>query len=136
MARMRRRGRHWTASKGTFDPEDSLRVKHTQIGVWDLYEEIQPELQHVPGATKLEQLHDIKQSLPYVWRMLKDIGSLKNCWMLLISYALVTVTLSLLPAVGLWYSGQLLKIVSGRKADGISILIAMDRLKPHWRLGR
>ena len=56
MARMRRRGRHWTASKGTFDPEDSLRVKHTQIGVWDLYEEIQPELQHVPGATKLEQL--------------------------------------------------------------------------------
>lgn len=108
---MRKRGRQWTSSKGTFDPEDQRRVKHTQIGVWDLYEEVQPELQHVPGATKLEQLHDIKQSLPYIWRMLKDIGSLKACWGLLVMYGIVTATISLLPAVGLWYSGQLLKIV-------------------------
>ncbi|KAI5120220.1 hypothetical protein M0805_000035 [Coniferiporia weirii] len=108
---MRTRRRQWTSSKGAFDPDDARRVKHSKLGVWDLYEEIAPELKNVPGAARLEQLNDIKQSAPYVWRMLKDLGGLKSCWFLLAVYITVTAILSLLPAVALWYSGQMLKIV-------------------------
>ncbi|THH11373.1 hypothetical protein EW145_g713 [Phellinidium pouzarii] len=106
-----RKRRQWTSLKGTFDPDDARRVKHTRVGVWDLYEEISPELKDVPGSAKLEQFNGIKQSLPYVWRMLKDLGRLRSCWLLLVSYASITALLSLLPAVALWYSGQMLKIV-------------------------
>ena len=108
---MWRQRRKWSSSKTEFNPEDKSRVKHSQIGVWDLYEEIQPELDFVPGIGKLEQLHGIKQTLPYIWRMVKDVGRLKNCWTLLTVYAASTLIISLLPAVGLWYSGKLLQIV-------------------------
>ncbi|KAH8120695.1 P-loop containing nucleoside triphosphate hydrolase protein [Phellopilus nigrolimitatus] len=106
-----RKRRQWTSSKGTFDPDDTRRVKHSKIGVWDLYEEVTPELKNVPGGAKLEQLNDIKQSIPYVWRMLKDLSGLKSCWLALVSYVTVTAILALLPAVALWYSGQMLKLV-------------------------
>ncbi|KAL5535096.1 hypothetical protein ACEPAF_3189 [Sanghuangporus sanghuang] len=106
-----RRRRQWTSSKGTFNPDDEQRVKHTKIGVWDLYEEITPELKNVPGGAKLEQLNEMKQSIPYIWRMLQDLSGLKNCWLALALYVACTVVLSLLPAVALWYSGQMLRIV-------------------------
>lgn len=127
---MRGRRRQWTSSKGTFDPEDASRVKRTKIGVWDLYEEITPELKNVPGASKIEQLFEIRQSLPYVWRMLKDVGGLKNCWFLLVSYVIVTLVAALLPAVALWYSGQLLHIVSAGPSSLYIFLIDA------WWLGR
>ena len=85
-----------------FDPEDTSRVRHTRVGVWDLYEEVDTEVESIPGWTRLQQLHDIKQCCPYVWRMLKDIAALRNCWMLLLSYVGVTLVLSLLPALSLW----------------------------------
>ena len=107
-----RKRRTFTSSKGTFNPDDAQRVKHTKLGVWDLYEETTPELKHVPGAAKLEQLNEMKQSIPYIWRMLKDLGSLKHCWLVLAHYISCTIILALLPAITLWYSGQMLQIVS------------------------
>ncbi|KAG6831639.1 hypothetical protein H0H92_008716 [Tricholoma furcatifolium] len=97
--------------KGTFDPNDTKNVKHSQIGVWDLYEEIQPELSHLPGSSRLEPYLELAQNLPYVWRMLKDIGSIRACWFHLALYLLIQCTLSLIPAVSLWYSAQLLNVV-------------------------
>lgn len=89
-------------AKGTFDPDDAKRVKHTRLGVWDLYEEIHPEFQRIPGSSKLEQYSEVVRSFPYVWRMIKDVGSLKNCWFLLAAYLVITVVSSLIPAVALW----------------------------------
>ncbi|KDQ54980.1 hypothetical protein JAAARDRAFT_209162 [Jaapia argillacea MUCL 33604] len=105
----RRRGKK--SFKGTFNPDDVARVKHTRIGVWDLYAEKQPEVAYLPAATRLEQYWESYQGLPYVWRMVCDVARLKGCWLLLGLYMLVEIVASLLPAVSLWYSGQLLKIV-------------------------
>ena len=90
-------------SKGpAFDTEDSKRVKHSRLGVWDLYEERHPELSRIPGASRAESYLEIAQSLPYVWRMIRDIGCIKNCWLLLSLYLFVTILSALVPAVALW----------------------------------
>ncbi|TFK38612.1 P-loop containing nucleoside triphosphate hydrolase protein [Crucibulum laeve] len=108
---MGRRQRQRLNRKGTFDPTDASTVKHSHIGVWDLYEDIQPEFARVPGASRFESLFEMANALPYVWRMMKDIGSIRACWFLLSIYLAIEFVASLLPAVALWYSGQLLKIV-------------------------
>ncbi|KAH7911825.1 P-loop containing nucleoside triphosphate hydrolase protein [Hygrophoropsis aurantiaca] len=98
------------ARQGKFDTEDLARIKHTRIGVWDLYEERQTDLP-IPGSSKLETYAQMIQSLPYVWRMIKDIFSINRCWILLSLYLVVELISSLIPAVSLWYSGQLLHLV-------------------------
>ncbi|KAF7986144.1 hypothetical protein HWV62_38510 [Athelia sp. TMB] len=97
--------------KGTFDPEDEKHVKHTKLGVWDLYRETQPELQHIPGSSRMEPYLEMYQSLPFVWKMILDIGSIRSCWVMLTAYLSLVIMAALVPAVSLWYSGQLLRIV-------------------------
>ena len=101
--------------KGNFNPDDERRVKHSKIGVWDVYEEIAPELESLPGASFLDHLNELRLGSKYVFRMLKDLTGLRNCWFVLSVYAVCMVALSLLPAVALWYSGQLLQIVRRTK---------------------
>ncbi|KAF9014908.1 P-loop containing nucleoside triphosphate hydrolase protein [Cyathus striatus] len=108
---MARNRRQRLNRKGTFNPDDTGSVKHSRIGVWDLYEDKQTQLPHVPGASRLESYFEVINSFPYVWRMIKDIGSIRSCWLLLSVYLLVEFVASLVPALSLWYSGQLLKIV-------------------------
>lgn len=48
-ARMRGKRTRITSRKGVFNPEDATQVKHTKLGVWDLYEEKEPELANIPG---------------------------------------------------------------------------------------
>jgi hypothetical protein len=88
--------------KGKFDPEDEKHVKHSRLGVWDLYEEKNPQLAYVPGISRFEPYLEMIKSLPYVWRMIKDISGIDGCWVLLSLYLLVEVVLSLIPAMSLW----------------------------------
>lgn len=97
--------------KGTFNPDDAKHVKHNKLGVWDLYQEKNTKLARIPGASGAESYLEMYQSLPFVWRMFKDIGSIRSCWAMLFIYVVMVVIGSLVPAVSLWYSGQLLKIV-------------------------
>ncbi|KAF7340233.1 ABC transporter related protein [Mycena venus] len=108
-----RRQRGINLDEGTFDPEDAQKVKHTRIGIWDLYEEVEPRLKLVPGSlrSQLETFHEMKGSFPFVLRMFKEIGAIRACWWLLAGYLIITLVLALIPAVELWYSGLLLKIV-------------------------
>lgn len=108
---MFRNRRSKNPGKGTFNPEDDKYVKHTKLGVWDLYQETKPELRKIPGASKVEPYLEMYQSLPFVWRMILDIGSIRSCWIMLSLYLVLTILAALIPAVSLWYSGQLLKIV-------------------------
>lgn len=109
---MRRRHQRSTSSrKGTFNPSDEQNVKHTRIGVWDLYEEVLPQFTNFPGASRFSRYFQMANDMPYIWRMIKDIGSIRACWFLLTFYLVVELFASLVPAVSLWYSGQLLKIV-------------------------
>ena len=100
---MARHGRKsHTDRKGTFDPHDTRRVKHTRVGVWDLYEEINPDLQHIPGSSWLEKTAEAYACLPYLLRMIQDVLSIRSCWMYLGAYAAVVVLNALLPAASLW----------------------------------
>ncbi|KAG0703055.1 P-loop containing nucleoside triphosphate hydrolase protein [Suillus ampliporus] len=102
-----------TRSAGTVDPQEALRVKHTRIGVWDLYEERQTRLSRMSGslASLLETYAQILVSIPHVVHMLRDILSIKRTWILLPAFLVVEFFASLIPAVSLWYSGQLLRLV-------------------------
>lgn len=95
-----RRHQRTSSHKGTFDPEDEQNVKHTRIGIWDLYED--KHSQYMPGSSRLETLLDIIPSVPYVWRMLNDLRKVNNLWPLLCMYLVVEVVASLVPAVALW----------------------------------
>ncbi|KAJ7222601.1 P-loop containing nucleoside triphosphate hydrolase protein, partial [Mycena pura] len=108
--------------EGSFDPEDTSKVRHTKIGVWYLYEqkaEIEPSLKLVPGFLEakliFEKYHEMKGSFPYVWRMLKEIASIRACWWPFAGYfqALTLKDFSLrIDAEQIYrYSGQLLNSV-------------------------
>lgn len=106
------RRRH-SRRKGVFDPDDATRIKHTRLGVWDLYEEKAPEMVHIPGAWNWERYLEVRRDLPYVWTMLADIGRIRSCWSLLFYYAVVETVSALLPAVNLWcVTARLLKHAS------------------------
>lgn len=99
-------GRRWgkrSGKQGVFDPNNADRIKHTRMGVWDVYEEKNPDLPDIPiGAQYWERFLEIKRDLPYVWTMIKDISSLRDCWSLLVMYTFWEVVGALLPAVSLW----------------------------------
>jgi hypothetical protein len=87
--------------KGSFHPDDKTRVKHSTIGVWDLYEEITPRLTLWAWPT-FQPLFDIVENVPYVWRMLIDVASIRECNYLLFAYLVIELVVSLLPALSLW----------------------------------
>lgn len=93
-------------SRGTFDINDEKRVKHTKIGVWDLYEEQLSQsllISSLPGIEALEDYLRGFQNVSYVWMMVKDIASIRGCWLLLVLYAAVDIVSSLIPALALWW---------------------------------
>ena len=101
----RRRG-HKTrrgSGHGSFDPHDANAVKHTRLGVWDLYEQVDPGTIRLPGVSEVVRRLEVLNDLPYVWRMLKDVASIKSCWLYFLIYCTVELLSSLLPAVTLWF---------------------------------
>ena len=46
------------------------------------------------------------EGLPYVWRMLKDICSIRRCLVLILLYLVSEVVASLIPAISLWSVSQ------------------------------
>ncbi|KAF8665110.1 hypothetical protein AX16_000577 [Volvariella volvacea WC 439] len=110
MQRSHRR-RRISSRRGTFDPSDSVNVKHTRLGVWDLYEEVHHRANFITSSISFEPCLQLLNNMSYVWRMLGDIGSIRGAWWLLVGYLATELTASLIPALYLWYSGQLLQIV-------------------------
>ncbi|KAL0564030.1 hypothetical protein V5O48_018025, partial [Marasmius crinis-equi] len=114
------------------------KVKHTKIGVWDLYEEKQPELKNTWTSRfnkegTVEQLLEVKNCLPYIWRMVRDVGSIRALWLYFAVYLSLEFVGSLIPALSLWYKSQLLTIVQTavekRTVDkNILLRIAMGRV--------
>ncbi|KAJ6456145.1 P-loop containing nucleoside triphosphate hydrolase protein [Mycena sanguinolenta] len=131
----RRRKAEVNMDEGTFDPEDTQKVKHTRIGIWELYETVEPRLKLLPGSwrSQLETYHEMKQSFPFVLRMFREIGAIRACWFLLAGYLILTLLLALIPAIELWYAGLLLKIVQNavehRTVDrNVLLQVAASRL--------
>lgn len=93
------------------DLQDAPGFKLTRIGIWDLYEGCENKLPPRPGSSIFETLVRIRDNTPYVVRMFKEILRIRRVRILLPAFLVVTVLDSLLPAVSLWYDGQLLRIV-------------------------
>jgi hypothetical protein len=102
-----RRGRNQKTrrgpSHGSFDPDDANTVMHTRLGVWDIYEQVDPGIIRLPWVSGLARRLEVLNDLPYVWRMLKDVASIKSSWLYFLIYCTVELLSALLPAVTLWF---------------------------------
>jgi len=88
----------------------TTRVKHTKVGLWDLY--VEADHDYILRLWPAISLQPYIQSAPYVLRMIKDITSIPKCWFLLAAYILTELANALIPALVLSYSGQMLSIVN------------------------
>jgi hypothetical protein len=80
------------------DPKDAHRVRHTRVGIWDIYEDRETDVSRIAWMYA-----QIVQSVPHILRMLKDILGIRRGWMLLSTLLVIEVLASLTPAVSLWY---------------------------------
>ena len=78
-------------------------MRHTRVGVWDIYEEVHPEVERIPLSSRWVEHLESLQGLPYVWRMLKELAGLRDCWGSLLWYLALTGVTAVVPAITLWY---------------------------------
>lgn len=90
---------------------DLLPITHTRIGIWDLYEKRGQELPRRSDSSILKTFVQIRNDTPYVVRMFKEILNIRRNRVLIPAFLVVRVLDSLIPAVSLWYDGQLLRLV-------------------------
>ena len=103
-----------SAHTGTTDEERSLEdgdrternlflakeFKHTEAGVWDVYEQIPRSVPRIPALTgHVEIIKDI----PFAWKMAKDVIKIESCLYHLCLAIIIEILASPVPAVGLWY---------------------------------
>ncbi len=90
--------------KETPEPGNTADIQHIKLGVWDLYEELNPNSFSLPSwLTTLPELYDeLVQGLPYLLRMVKDMVGIRSCRVQLASFIVIRLLLSLLPAVDIW----------------------------------
>ncbi|KAI0820602.1 P-loop containing nucleoside triphosphate hydrolase protein [Trametes gibbosa] len=100
-----------SSRKGVFDISDSQHIKHSRLGVWDLYEERTDVTFKLPGAAIFEQHAEVVQSLPYIGRMMKDVFAIPYCAVLLGIFGMIEFAKAFMPALTLWFQGQLLHIM-------------------------
>ncbi|KAF8588476.1 P-loop containing nucleoside triphosphate hydrolase protein [Ramaria rubella] len=107
----RRRAAHRQGSTKDAEPfdADGEHIKHTQIGVWDLYEDKRPQKERLSSSTFLQRLDEVLTSLPYVLQAVTTLALL--CYYTLMLYLVAVLITSVLPATTLYYSGQLLHVV-------------------------
>lgn len=94
-------------------------VKHKQYGIWDWYEEKNPDPDRFPIFDTLKSSYSkIIDSTPYVVRMIKDVMSIPGCKLQLGIYGVTELALSLIPAVSLRYVSVLrAHFIQGTHAD-------------------
>ncbi|KAI0638774.1 P-loop containing nucleoside triphosphate hydrolase protein [Trametes polyzona] len=100
-----------TEEKKAFKPEDRSSVKHTRLGVWDVYEEIPAPFLSIPGAGMFEKHAEVVKCFPYIRRMLKDVFALPYCATLLVLFFAAELGKAFIPALTLWFQVQLLQIM-------------------------
>ncbi|KAF8264169.1 P-loop containing nucleoside triphosphate hydrolase protein [Lactarius quietus] len=104
--------RNDSESTSEFDP--SL-FEHTKLGVWDLYIMRTRMWRYLPTSRKIEEYAHIWKDVPYLWRALCDLSTVARP--LLFLYLVITLAECLIPALSLWFSGQVLGIVQSAIDD-------------------
>ncbi|KAH9054296.1 HlyB/MsbA family ABC transporter [Lactarius vividus] len=106
---MKKNRRSRKGKRGTFDPQNETLVEHRKLGVWDLYIERNSKLSPFPLLWKIQEYVGMWNDLPYLWRTIRDVGTV--AWPLLLLYVAIMTASSLVPALNLWFYGHLLDIV-------------------------
>ncbi|KAI0770936.1 P-loop containing nucleoside triphosphate hydrolase protein [Trametes elegans] len=100
------------AGPSPFNPHDAENVTHMRLGVWDIYQQRpKPKVAYPLGASLLERYTEIVEAAPYVRRLLHDIYGIPGCPRLLVYYGVTECANAVMPALALWYQGQLLQIM-------------------------
>ncbi|KAI0668743.1 HlyB/MsbA family ABC transporter [Trametes maxima] len=93
---------------------DPHPIRHTRLGAWDVYEQRGVSAGRKGNgmvASALESLRTMAECAPYVWKMFQDIFALSGCRRPLMLYGITSLAAALIPAITLWYHGQLLRIM-------------------------
>lgn len=96
-----------------FDPDDTTLVRQTQVGVWHLYDDISgsKRIFSLPLLSRGKILVEAYNGGPYMARMLRDISGIEGCKPFFFGWLFVKLCLAFIPAISLWYTGQLLRMV-------------------------
>ena len=85
------------------NPEDSARtVTRTQLGIWDYYEEKDPDAGRVAVWDAFKDARDIYGSLPFLLRASKDLLAIPGCAFQIAEYAVCELTSAFVPALSVW----------------------------------
>ena len=85
------------------DPYAGRVVTHSKIGVWDWYEEVDPDRSQISVISRLRKSYtDLAGSFPYVIRMFRDVLSIPGCRPHLAVFGLTELGLALVPAASIW----------------------------------
>ena len=90
-------------AKEEADPYAGRVVTHSKIGVWDWYEEVDPDRSQISVISRLRKSYtDLAGSFPYVIRMFRDVLSIPGCRPHLAVFGLTELGLALVPAASIW----------------------------------
>ena len=91
------------ATDNAGNPYADRVVTHKRIGVWDFYEEMEPDGSRLPSISNwTKKFSDIVESFPYLMRMAKDILSIPDIQGPLLLYLATQVGGAVIPATSIW----------------------------------
>ncbi|RPD56246.1 P-loop containing nucleoside triphosphate hydrolase protein [Lentinus tigrinus ALCF2SS1-7] len=89
-------------------------VKHTRIGVWDEYVEVDPDAGRMSiTATVVKKYEGVLGSVPYLVRIVKDVLGIPGCKLQTFLFVGASLGTAVVPAATLWLEGQLVKMIEG-----------------------
>ena len=90
-------------SNSAENPYADRIVTHKRIGVWDYYEEQDPDGRRLPSISSwVKKCSDVVESLPYAIRMIKDILDIPGIRGPLLIYVAAQLGSSVIPAASIW----------------------------------
>ncbi|KAI0716185.1 P-loop containing nucleoside triphosphate hydrolase protein [Cerioporus squamosus] len=87
-------------------------IKHTRMGVWDEYVEVDPDAGKIPIRTAMTKKYEsFVGTAPYLARMVQDVLGIPGCKSQAVLYVGASLGTAILPATTLWFQGQLVKMM-------------------------
>ena len=77
-------------------------VKHIQYGVWDYYEEKDPDAEQVSLLGFFKTAGTAVESFPYIVRAIKDVFAMPGCKLHMIMYTMAELSGAVIPALSIW----------------------------------
>ena len=89
------------------DPYAGRIVHHYRYGVWDMYEELNPDARKLNlRATVRQRAKELSDSAPYLLRAVKDVLAIPGCKRLVALYGVSKFASAFMPALSVWYASH------------------------------